>query len=208
MCPIRLGFGSCYEESAMALREINLVPGDILAHRQLMRHLYLWAGCLVISLSLIGGFYLYQTRVVFAKERAFTSLKQVHTHLGARIGKIKQLQEELDKLSQQQAVLDSIMKKQSYSKVLSRLADIMSPHTRLTQLAMERGREKERNIRATLTGFSLSNKALGNFLNQLTREPLFKTVALKYAKETTMEQPNQNMGKAVKLIQFQIDCAI
>lgn len=192
----------------MALREINLVPSEILAHRQLVRHLYFWAGCLAITLSLIAGFYLYQTRVVFAKGRTFTSLKEVQTNLGARIDKIKLIQKELEKLTEQQIVLDTVTRKQSYSRVLSRLADIIRAQTWLTQLAMERQRDKQGNISVTLTGFSLSNKALGDFLNQLTREPIFKAVSLKYAKETTGEQSNQEQGARVRLIQFQIDCVI
>lgn len=192
----------------MALREINLVPSQIMVRQQLVRHLLLWAGCLTILLSLISGFYLYQTRVVFAKERAFTSLKEVHMHLGARIDKIKLIQKELQNLREQQIVLDTVTRKQSYSRVLSRLADIIHTQTWLTQLAMERQRNKQGNISVTLTGFSLSNKALGDFLNQLTREPIFKTVSLKYAKETTAEQSNQGQGAMVSLIQFQIDCGI
>jgi Tfp pilus assembly protein PilN len=192
----------------MALREINLVPSEILARRQLVCHLYFWAGCLAITLSLIAGFYLYQTRVVFAKGRAFTSLKEVHMHLGARIDKIKLIQKELEKLRQQQIVLDTVTRKQSYSRVLSRLADIIRAQTWLTQLAMQRHRDKEGGISVTLTGFSLSNKALGDFLSQLTSETLFQTVALKYAKETTGEQSNKEQGTPARLIQFQIDCVI
>jgi Tfp pilus assembly protein PilN len=192
----------------MALREINLIPSEILTRQQLQRHLYLWAGCLIIALSIICGFYLYKTRVVFAKERAFTSLKEVRTHLGARIRKIKQVQEDLEKLNQQQTVLDTVTRKKSYSPVLSRLADIIRGNTWLTKLDIQRQRDKEGSISVTLTGFSLSNKALGNLLNQLTSEPIFRTVALKYAKETTGGQSNQKEINQARLIHFQIDCAI
>ena len=93
----------------MALRDINLIPPDIQTRMILNRHLAFWIGCLAISLSLILGFYLYQKHFVLAKKSAFGNLKATHTNLGLKIKEIKRIQEEVKKLDQQQAVLDTII---------------------------------------------------------------------------------------------------
>lgn len=192
----------------MALREINLIPTEILARRHSLRHLFFWAGCLLISLSLICGFYLYKTHFILAKKRALTTLKDTHKDLGTRIEEIKRIQEELEKVSQQQSVLETRTRNQPYSIVLLKLAGIMNKYTWLKQLAIDSGKDEKGEANLKLTGFSFSNEGLGNFLNQLTSEPMFKAVILKYANETEMAQSNQNAGKPVRLIQFQIECSI
>jgi len=190
----------------MALREINLIPNEILAQRHLLRHLFVWAGCLIISLSLIFGSYLYKTHVVLAKKRSLTSLKDTHSQLGARIEEIKRIKEEIERLAQQQSVLETVTRTQAYSQVLLKLADIMNENTWLTQLDIDGSKDANHDASLKLTGFSLYNEELGNFLSQLSAEPLFKAVLLKYAKETNIL--NQNPGESVKLIQFQIECNI
>ena len=190
----------------MALREINLIPNEILAQRHLLRHLFVWAGCLIISLSLIFGSYLYKTHVVLAKKRSLTSLKDTHSQLGARIEEIKRIKEEIERLAQKQSVLETVTRTQAYSQVLLKLADIMNENTWLTQLDIDGSKDANHDASLKLTGFSLYNEELGNFLSQLSAEPLFKAVLLKYAKETNIL--NQNPGESVKLIQFQIECNI
>ena len=73
----------------MALREINLTPSEILARREFLRHLGFWAGCLLISLSLIWGFYFLQEYTLSAKRRKVAELKRMHLNLGAKIDEIK-----------------------------------------------------------------------------------------------------------------------
>lgn len=192
----------------MALREINLIPGDILTRRHLKRHLSFWAGCLVISLVFIFGFFFYQKHVVLAEKSAFGNLQDTHTHLGLRIQEIKRIQEELEKLDQQQSVLRTIIRGPICSRVLSRLADIMNESTWLTQLTTDDNRKTEKGASLKLSGFSFSNEELGNFLNRLTAESMFKTVLLKYAQETMLSQPDRNKGEAVKVVKFEIECEL
>jgi Tfp pilus assembly protein PilN len=192
----------------MTLREVNLIPTEILARRRSLKHLWFWAGCLLISLSLICGFYLYKTHYILAKKRALTTLKDTHKNLDARIEEIKRIQEELEKVSQQQSVLETIVRDRPYSIVLLKLAEIMNEYTWLKQLTIDSGKDEKGDANLKLTGFSFSNEELGNFLNQLTSEPMFKAVILKYANETEMAQSNRNTGESVRLIEFQIECSI
>ena len=194
----------------MALREINMVPGEILERRYIVRHIGFWVGCLVLCLSLISGFWFYQDRVVLAKERPITSLEDMHMNLGTRIEEIKGVQEELDRLDQQQSVLKAITRDQSYSRVLHKLSDIMNKETWLRQLTIECREEKdgdeEDSTRLKFTGFSFCNEELGNFVNQLSYEPMFHQVVLKYARETSRLLSRDKKDETIRVVEFQIEC--
>jgi Tfp pilus assembly protein PilN len=192
----------------MALRETNLIPPEVLARREFLRHLFFWTGCMVISLSLIWGFYFYQSYVLQGKRRTVAELKQKHQDLGTKINEIRQIQVELDRMRQEQAGLENITLAASYSQIFAKLADIMNEDTWLSQLTIDSGREEESSIRLRLTGFSFSADELGNFLQQLTNEPLFQGVVLQNARENANSQFSRGSGKAVRLIQFNIECKI
>ena len=192
----------------MALREINLIPGDILTRRHLKRHLSFWTGCLILSLMLIFGYIFYQKHVVLAKKHTFGNLQDTHTHLGLRIQEIKRIQEELEKLDQQQSVLRTIIRGPICSRVLWKLADIMNENTWLTLLTTDDNRKTEKGASLKLSGFSFSNEELGNFLNRLTAESMFKAVLLKYAQETILAQPERHSEEAVKVVKFEIECEL
>ena len=54
----------------------------------------------------------------------------------------------------------------------------------------------------------MTHDELGNLLTQLSVEPMFKTVVLKYAKETQRTRLFQDQKALLTVIQFQIDCKI
>ena len=192
----------------MALRETNLIPPDILAHREFLRHLFFWTACLIISLSLIWTFYFCQIFVLQAKKRTLAELKQKHQHLGSKINEIRRIQQELDRMRQEQAGLENITLGAPYSQIFAKLADIMNEATWLSQLTIDSGHEEEPSIRLRLRGFSYSADELGNFLKQLTNEPMFKDVVLQQARENVNSQFSKGSGKTVRLMQFNIECNI
>ena len=191
----------------MALREINLTPSEILARREFLRHLGFWAGCLLISLGLIWGFYFLQEHALSAKKRKVAELKRVHLNLGAKIDEIKLMRAELNTLRQKQSGLENITLNKPYSRMFAELSDIMNEQTWLTQLK-DSGLEEETTASLKLKGFSFSAEELGNFLTQLTAEPLFKTVVLRQAREYEAVQLSKNVHVPVRLIQFNIECNI
>ena len=192
----------------MALRETNLIPPEILARRGVLRHLLFWAACLVVSLSLIWTFYICQIFVLQAKKRTLAELKQKHQHLGSKINEIRRIQQELDRMRQEQAGLENITLGAPYSQIFAKLADIMNEATWLSQLTIDSGHEEEPSIRLRLRGFSYSADELGNFLKKLTNEPMFKDVVLQQARENVNSQFSKGSGKTVRLMQFNIECNI
>ena len=192
----------------MALRETNLIPPEILARREFLRHLIFWTAGLVISLSLIWTFYFCQIFVLQTKERTLVELKQKYQDLGSKINEIRQIQEELDRMRQEQAGLENITLGAPYSQIFAKLTDIMNEATWLSQLTIDSGHEEEPSIRLRLRGFSYSADELGNFLKQLTNEPMFKDVVLQQARENMNSQFSTGSGKTVRLMEFNIECKI
>jgi Tfp pilus assembly protein PilN len=196
----------------MALREINLIPTEILDRRHLLRHLYFWSGCLTISLTLIFGLYLYHTRAILSKKHTPAKLGDIHKNLSVRIEEIKRLQIKIDRLRRQHTVLEAITINQPYSRIFEKLADLMNEYTWLTQLSIESGKnggkENDRDASLKLSGFSFSNEELGNFLNQLSNEPMFKAVVLNHAQEIKTERSKQYPRGLKKAIKFMIECSI
>ena len=192
----------------MALREVNLVPSELLFRRQVRRHLLLWSSCLLAALLVVVGGNLLHTQVVLAKNRSLISLNEVGTSLDTRIVQIKRLQGELDTLHERQAVLESITRNKPYSFVLLRLADVMNENTWLAQLSIDDSRETEGATRVELTGYSFSNEDLGDFLSQLTGTLMFREVALKYANEIQDPRPEEREKSGMKVINFQLVCSL
>ena len=192
----------------MALRELNLIPGEVLARRDAVRHLCFWTGCLIISLALTWGLYFSQTHFFLPRKRAVTTLTDMHAYLGTKFVEIKRIREELDRLSQHEAVLDPITNYEPYSRICAKLADTMNESTWLTQLVIDSGREEAIEASLILTGLSYSNDKLGNFLDQLASSTLFESVVLKHATESELRQSNQGDRRTIKLIEFQIECNI
>ncbi len=189
----------------MALREINLIPEDIMSSRYTLRHIQLWAVCLTLILLLIGGLFQYQSSFIINKNYPGKNLDDIYTLLGVRTEALNRIQVELEKLDQQQSMLGDIKKNQPYSLVLSKLANVMNEDTWLISLSIDsmvtnyKGEEE-----ISITGYSSSNEKLGNFINRLSGTPIFKDVHLRYARETSKAILNSNQYKNVRLIEFQI----
>ena len=192
----------------MALREINFIPVELVARRTLLRHLLFWIGCVVISLSLIWGFYFYHEHALQAKKQTVTTLKERNTNLGTKIDEIKNIRDELENLNQKQAGLQTISRNEPYSRIFAKLADTMNESTWLSHLAIESGLDEQTETGLRLTGFSFSAEELGNFLNQLSNEALFRDVVLERLTETETSGLHKNMRKSIRLIKFQIVCRV
>jgi Tfp pilus assembly protein PilN len=192
----------------MAIRDINLIDSGILTRRYMLRHLVLWAGGLMVTLALIGGFYGFQLRTGGISRHSRESLKKIHARLEARIKTIKDLQVELETVRRRQSALETVTNKRPFYQILVKLAGMMNQDTWITQLALSDVAGKTPGNDLKLTGFSRSNEALGNFMNRLDSEPMFNAVVLQFARENETAASDQAAAGAVPRIQFQITCTI
>ncbi len=194
----------------MALREVNLVPPDMLFYRQVGRRLSLWAACLLVSLSGIVGGYSLDSRILLARKKSLVSLDDVDSSLGTRIQQIHNLQSELEKLHQKQTALRAISRNQPYSSILLRLADIMNEQTWLSTLTIDNTGESEEKTEIEMTGLARSNDHLGDFLSRLAGTLIFRDVELHLANEA---RENRRRGRdkgeePERLVQFRVTCSL
>ncbi len=192
----------------MALRDINLIPANIQTRRVLGRHLAFWAGCWMLSLSVISSFYLYEKHFILAPKSPLARLRDVQGDLGLRIQESNRVREEVVRLEQQQAVLIDITRSPVCWRIVFKLAEIMDDATWLHTLATDISRGQEKKVGLKLNGFSFSNEELGNFIIKLSSEPMFKDVLLKYARETIFDRAEKNAGVQIKVIEFEIECEL
>ncbi|MEE8430040.1 MAG: PilN domain-containing protein [Candidatus Desulfatibia sp.] len=192
----------------MAIREINLIDPGILVRRQMLQHLIFWGGGLIVALAMIGGFYLFQAQAVLGKKSSRGSLQQVHADLALKIEEINRRQAEVENLRQQQNALRTVIPKQPFYRILAKLAGVMNAYTWITQLALDIGPGQDSGSKLQLTGLSRSNEDLGDFMNSLADEAMFKDVVLQLAKEGARAQSIKNSGEAMPQIQFKIECSI
>ncbi len=192
----------------MALREVNLISSDIMSSRYIRRHISFWAFWLILSLSLLGSFFYYQTHFVLYKKRPMKNLEDVHALIGTKIEDINRIQTELERLDQQESVLKTIKRTRPYSRVLYKLSNIMNDDTWLASLVIDSNSSKDKDEKDNLelTGFAFSNDKLGNFLSMLSNDDLFEDVVLKFSKEAHNVQTFPDIEANTSLIQFQIVC--
>jgi Tfp pilus assembly protein PilN len=186
----------------MALRDINLIPEEILERRRLIRHLLLWFGGLVAVAALVMAVNVHQSRLTHGGAPNLQgALKDRAAALGRIVGDIRQEQKELDLARREQVQLVALSgQRRSYAPILAKLADVMNDQTWLQQLAFNTA--KDRTLHLGMTGFSHSHETLGTFIQRLSGEPLFRRVVLKSAQESE----DKLSGSAP--VQFQIECDV
>ena len=186
----------------MAVRDINLIPGEILERRSLIRHLLLWLSILVVAAALIMAAHGYQNRMMYGEaQNPQGAGKDLAAALTRIVGDIQKEQKELNLARREQVQLVALIgERRSYSSVLAKLADTMNDQTWLQQLAFNTA--KDRTLHLSLMGFSHSHEALGTFIQRLSGEPMFRLVVLKSAQESK----DKLTGSAP--VQFQIECNI
>lgn len=188
------------------MREINLVPSDVVTYRYMRRRLSVWALSLTIVISLIFGYYYYQTRFALTKGEQSAELQATQASLKRGIDQINEIQEKLHSIDQEQAVMAAIAIGQPYSRIMSRLSAVMSADTWLQQLTIDSGGGRGSSLRLQMKGSSTTNEVLGDFLSQLAMEPMFEHFTLKYAREE--DAPGSDQGTRGKKIGFVIECSI
>jgi len=192
----------------MALREINLIPSNILDRKEIRRHLIFWSVCLGVLLSPVFGFYMYGTGVASTQKRATANIADIDRNLNRHISRIKQIRQALDTLSQEEADLKTVLKPAVFSEILYKLIGTMDGLTWLQTLKIHRQSSPTESIQLRVVGYAASNRSLGNFLNRLSNDPEIDSVVLKYAKEPSVQKSTGTDAKQISCIAFEIECTI
>lgn len=183
----------------MAMRDINLIPGEILERRTLVRHLFLWSGSLVVLAFIL--LVLYGSLVSWGDWKGPTANKDLKPELLKAVEDIKKEQTALNLALRERAQLGALMgKRLAFSPVLAKLSEIMNDQTWLTQLAADKGPDGKFHL--IMTGLSSSHATLGIFIQRLSGAPMFRQVVLKSA------QASELKSSGTAPVMFQIECDI
>jgi Tfp pilus assembly protein PilN len=185
----------------MTLREINLIPEDILFRKDLNRHLMIWGIVLFISLFFILGFYLYQRDMVSGLKVPPSLLADIEARLLSKADEIRALQRKLSNLDQQENHLRTLSGQQSFSGIMSGIIIHMNDNTWLTRLEIDSASD-DNGYDIKMNGYSLYRDSLGDFVEKLAHDHLFQSVYLKYARKAEEIKSGDNSGP----VQFQLEC--
>ena len=156
----------------MALRDVNLVPPDLMARRLLARHLSVWSCCLVLSLAICLGLYLAGALVISAQHQSLMK-RNGEPRFVAMMEEQKRLQNEFTTLDRQKSELRAIeARKQSLAPVLGRLSEIMNGGTWLSQLSMETTEGQRGGTDLVAGRFRHVERQFGRLLEQALRRSL------------------------------------
>jgi hypothetical protein len=156
----------------------------------------------------VFGFHLYQKTTTNSKSLPVESMRDATEQLGFKIDEIKRLQDELVRLNQQKSGLENIARNPIYSRVLLKLAEIMSNHTWVTQLTIENDKEIKTESHMSLRGYAKNSADLGDLIKNLNEISLFYDVFLNHAHETMLTESWYQMNEPSALIEFQLECRI
>lgn len=185
----------------MTLREINLIPDDILFRKDLNRRLLIWGIVLFISLFFILGFYLYQQNMVSGLKIPSSLMADAEARLVSKVDEIRELQKKLSSLDQQENHLRTLSGQQSFSGIISGIIIHMNDNTWLTRLEIDSASDNN-GYDIKMNGYSLYRDSLGDFVEKLAHDNLFHFVYLKYARKAEEIKLGDNSGP----VQFQVEC--
>jgi Tfp pilus assembly protein PilN len=154
---------------------------------------------------MISGFHIYQMKAAEARHGPYESLEDLERLLAFKIEAISKTKGELDALKARQSSLQALIGRSNYSQIIFKLAGMMKGNIWLENLTIKRGAEA---TQIQLSGFSLENEELANFLNKLSDDPVFSDVQLKYAKGERMNVGGEEEEVQLALIHFHIVSSI
>lgn len=172
----------------MAMREINMVPRLFLSQRFMVRHLSFWGLCLCLAAGVIFLIYMVYRFCVMPENNNTVSGKLVNSQLAARLGEIKQTLDKIDGLENKHKELDAISSRRYYFRVLESVTDCVNPSSWVVQLEIKKGDTESDRDCMEFSGFSLSNKMLGELLDAMSKASEFVEVRLTQAEKTLMDK--------------------
>jgi len=193
----------------MAIKEINMIPPEILAAGLTIRHLRLWFKVLILVLLIFTAVYLVQYQWLLKLENHQFAKSSSDKEIPLKIAELSQAQEEMDaKLKDlliKNKMLVAMAEGQVFYEILALLSNAFDESTWIDQLSIHRIEQTNISI-ITLNGFSLSHNTLGIFLKRLSSVPQINDVVLINAKknEDTLDKGFVFSGT----IGFKLSCSV
>ena len=200
----------------MALRPINMIPGNILARTALYRHLWFWGKGLIFILLLFVMFYLFQTSKFTLQQKAQYSDASIKVKVANKIDKTQKDADNINALIQdlklKSGLLATLTNQQQYYDILAVFAQSFNDATWIDNLDIQKGEKKDKDKNKEMDrsnlmvdGFSLTHNTLGTFLESLSTNHRIQDVVLVYAKKLEEVSVDKDLSIVIK---FKLTCSI
>lgn len=189
----------------MALRDINLVPEEIVRRRMMLRHGECWAGVLLACVLPILAAAAFMTMRVLPARRMAVSVADSRRNVAQTLAAIEEAREAMART----AYLRSVAKRVRWSDALAELAKALPATTWLSEVNVEAGVAPAQPTVMTFKGYSVSHEELGLFLRQLSASPLLRDVTLEFSREHERTRKGDDGADILeRTMHFGIVCAI
>ncbi len=184
----------------MALRDINMIPGEILGSEILKRQLKSWGTIMVLVLMGLGVTGMGEHRWLMHQSRAASHGLSMETRLKTVIQEIHGVQETLETIRIRNKTLKTLGNRFHFYGVVQRISRPFDHLTWLEHLRIQDNKTAPDRAQVELEGFSMTHASLGNFINRLSAEPGVREIVLAHA--------NQNHGTESGPLKFKLSCTV
>ena len=174
----------------MAVREINLIPGDVLEKNVRSRHLRFWSKGLILLMVGLCFAWLVQYRIVDLRKKALPPQRFSGDQVAAKIKAISELQDRITAIQEKNRSLSRMARRQMVD-IIAEIAACMNDRTWLIRLSVERDREKFQKSLLVCEGMSWDHHSLGRFLDRLAQAPGIDQVVLEDAGKPVSAGPSK-----------------
>ena len=200
------------------MREINLVPYDVILLEELSRRFRWWMAVLAGVCMLMCLFLVIQNTIIATIDHEVRQLEKRNVILKARYEEIKKLQQKKSELARKAGIVRALLATRNFSQFFIELEQSMPPSLRLTSLELDKKNlllsddegewvdtgyfvvkknppgTKAKPDASSLSpnliikGITLSHDDLAYFIDALERLPRFHNVNLRQCKEGKQEK--------------------
>jgi len=197
----------------MALRQINIIPSDIIAKNILARHSWFWTKGFICISVLFLIFYLGQSYWLAGQQTSHPLNTPMSKEISGKINQTLQDAEkikiEMQNLNLKTRLFSGLSNRQYYFDILAVLADSFNDATWINNLTIQKYNKKESDSSSIMiNGISMAHNTLAAFLESLSSIPIMQDVSLVFAKNIDQKSSTSSDLDLSNAVQFQVSCSI
>lgn len=201
---VQSGYWSGRQEDSVAIRDINMLPLDVLEKSIQYRLFKFWGQwlVLVVFIVLVGcvGSYRWIQQQKKNLPLAFDTKKAVSLELD----RINDFRNQIAALQEKHQTLTRIIRKQVFYDTIAVFAACLNRETWIDRLSITRDDHESEQFLLTCNGFSLNHQTLGLFLERIAKVPRIKQLELN--ESGTGKQDSGVRPDFPQAVRFTISC--
>jgi len=144
------------------MRDVNLIPYDLVQQQEGSRHLRLWLWAFSGAVLAMGVFFMIQNNIVQKTDSEVHQLETRNRALKQQYARVKDLQKKQAELTNKARVLQMLLAKRNFTQFLIGLESAMPPAVWLTHMSLDKmlaGSQEEASGEWVETGYFVVKKS-------------------------------------------------